>query len=331
MNLRRGGLRRAAILFGIATVGVLAVGAQAASANVIEICKSSANGMSGRSFQYSITGGASVTVNGGRCSGPITVAGAQVTVTEAQSNPATDVHATTVRPSLRKVSEDLVNRSVTVTTGASTSSETLVTFINQPAGGNYGTLKVCKLTETPAYLGKLFSFSVNGGPLVSTEANDAFDDPANWSCRILGSFQVGSNVNVHEQIPAGTEVQYIDSDPATALGDFNTSTGDALITVGAGVTVVLYDDEPLPPSGTGWLEICKDAAWLYPGYQDPDVYGSFHFDVTDAAGATYSTGRARGPVLRAVPGRRRHLRGRRGPVARATTWSTSRRSPRIAC
>ena len=194
----------------------------------------------------------------------------------------------TVRPSIRKVSQDLVNRSVTVTTGASTSSETLVTFINQPAGGNYGTLKVCKLTETPAYLGKLFSFSVNGGPLVSTEANDAFDDPANWSCRILGSFQVGSNVNVHEQIPAGTEVQYIDSDPATALGDFNTSTGDALITVGAGVTVVLYDDEPLPPSGTGWLEICKDAAWLYPGYQDPDVYGSFHFDVTDAAGATYS-------------------------------------------
>ncbi len=283
MHATRGGLRRAAILFAVATVGVLAVGAQAASANVIEICKSSANGMSGRSFQYSITGGASVTVNGGRCSGPITVAGAQVTITEAQSNPATDVHATTVRPSLRKVSENLPGRSVTVTTGASTSSETLVTFINQPAGGNYGTLKVCKLTETPAYLGKLFSFSVNGGPLVSTEANDAFDDPANWSCRILGSFQVGSNVNVHEQIPAGTEVQYIDSDPATALGDFNTSTGDALITVGAGVTVVLYDDEPLPPSGTGWLEICKDAAW-----GDYDVHGSFHFDVTDAAGATYS-------------------------------------------
>ena len=86
----------------------------------------------------------------------------------------------------------------------SASSETLVTFINQPAGGNYGTLKVCKLTETPAYLGRLFSFSANGGPLVSTEANDAFDDPANWSCRILGTFQVGSNVTVHEAIPAGS-------------------------------------------------------------------------------------------------------------------------------
>jgi len=288
MATSKGGLRRLAVLFAIATVGVLAVGANAASAQVIEICKSSANGMSGRTFQYSISGGAQVSVNGGRCSGPITVAANQVTITEAQSNPATDVYSTTVRPSLRKVSEDLVNRSVTVTTGSTTSNETLVTFTNQPAGGNFGTLKVCKLIMTPAYLGRLFSFSANGGPLVSTEANDAFADPSAWSCRILGTFQVGSNVNVHEAVPAGTEVQFIDSDPATALSDFNTSTGDATITVGAGVTVVLFDDEPLPPSGTGTLEICKDPAWIDQWHQDPDVHGSFHFTVVDAAGATYT-------------------------------------------
>ncbi len=287
MEKRKGGLRRLAILFALATVGVLAVGAQAASANVIEICKSSANGMSGRTFQYSITGGSSVSVNGGRCSGPITVAGTQVTITEGQSNPATDVASTTVRPSIRKISEDLPNRSVTVTTGASTSSETLVTFVNQPAGGNLGTLKVCKLTQTPAYLGRLFSFSVNGGPLVSTEANDAFDDPANWSCRILGSFQVGSTVTVREQIPAGTEVQFIDSDPATALVDFDTSLGTGIYTIGAGTTVALFDDEPIPPSGTGTLEICKTAAELAPGVADPDVHGPFTFTAVDAAGASY--------------------------------------------
>src|SRR4029078_1294416 len=129
--------------------------------------------------------------------------------------------AVTVRPSLRKVSEDLANRKVTVTTGASTSSETLVTFTNQPAGGNYSSLKVCKLTETPAYLGRAFSFSVNGGPLVSTEANDAFADPSSYTCRLLGTFQVGSVVNVHEQVPAGTEVQWIDTDPGENLVDFN--------------------------------------------------------------------------------------------------------------
>ena len=41
--------------------------------------------------------------------------------------------------------------------------------------------------------------------------------------------------------------------------DFNTSSGDGVYNIGAGVTVVLYDDEPTPPSGTGWLEICKNA------------------------------------------------------------------------
>jgi len=290
MNKKWGGLRRAAVLFGIAAVGVLAVGAQAASANVIEICKSSANGMSGRSFQFSVTGAANtITVNGGRCSGPINVGAlTQTTITEAQSNPPTDVYATTVRPSLRKVSENLASRSVTVTTGATTSSETLVTFTNQPAGGKFGTLKVCKLTQTPAYLGRLFSFSANGGPLVSTEANDAMDDPANWSCRILGTFPAGSNVNVHEAVPAGTEVQFIDTDPADALGNFNTSSGDAVVTVGAGVTVVMYDDEPTPPAGTGWLEICKDRAQLGHYETDWDVQGPFSFTVIDQADVHYS-------------------------------------------
>lgn len=294
MEKRKGGFRRLAVLFAVASVGVLAVGVHAASANVVEICKSSANGMSGRSFQYSITGGGSVSVNGGRCSGPITVAGATVTITEAQSNPATDVASTTVRPSIRKLSEDLPNRSVTVTTGASTSSETLVTFTNQPAGGNFGTLKICKLTQTPAFLGRLFSFSVNGGPIVSTEANDAFDNPANWSCRILGTFQVGSSVVVKETIPAGVEVQFIDSDPATALTDFDLSAGTGTYTIGAGTTVALFDDEPLPPSGTGTLEICKTAAQLG-RYADPDVHGPFTFTAVDAAGTSY------GPFTIVVP------------------------------
>ncbi len=282
-------IRRVALLIALATAGVLVVGAQAASAQVIEICKSSSNGMSGRQFSYTVapSGGSSFSVGpiaGGRCSGPINVSGASATITEDQSDPATDVKSVTVRPSIRKTSEDLGNRRVTVVTGASTSSETLVTFVNQPAGGNYGTLKVCKLTETPAYLGRAFSFSVNGGPLQSTEANDAFDDPANYSCRILGTFQTGSVVNVHEAVPAGTEVQWIDTDPGENLVDFNTQTGDATVLIGAGTTIVYYDDEPAPPSGTGWLEVCKNAL---DGWWDPDAAGTYSFTVTDAAQATY--------------------------------------------
>jgi hypothetical protein len=283
------GVRRFALLVALATAGVLVVGAQAASAQVIEICKASTNGMSGRDFNYTVapSGGSSFAVGpikGGRCSGPITVSGASATITEAQSDPATDVKSVSVRPSARKTSEDLGNRKVTVQTGASTASETLVTFTNTPAGGNYGTLKVCKLTETPAYLGRQFSFSVNGGPLQSTEANDAFADPSSYTCRILGTFQQGSVVNVHEQVPAGTEVQWIDTDPGTGLVDFNTASGDATVLVGPGTTVVYYDNEPAPPSGTGYLEICKNAL---PGWWDPDAAGTYNFTVTDAAGATY--------------------------------------------
>jgi len=277
------------LLLALATAGVLVIGAQAASAQVIEICKSSANGMSGRGFSYTVapSGGSAFSVGpvaGGRCSGPIQVSGATAVITEQQSDPATDVKSVTVRPSNRKLSENLAGRSVTVTTGATTSSETLVTFVNQPAGGNFGTLKVCKLTETPAFLGRQFSFSVNGGPLVSTEANDAFADPASYTCRILGTFQVGSIVNVHEQVPSGVEVQWIDTDPGENLLDFNTSTGDSTVLIGAGATIVYYDDEPAPPAGTGFIEICKNAL---EGWSDPDVSAPFTFTVTDAAGATY--------------------------------------------
>jgi hypothetical protein len=276
------------LLLALATAGVLVVGAQAASAQVIEICKSSSNGMSGRAFNYTVapSGGSAFSVGpiaGGRCSGPISVAGATAVITEQQSDPATDVKSVTVRPSARKLSEDLGNRRVTVATGLTTASETLVTFVNQPAGGNYAPLKVCKLTETPAYLGRSFSFSVNGGPLQSTEANDAFDDPANYTCRILGTFQVGSIVNVHEQIPAGTEVQWIDTDPGENLLDFNTATGDATVLITATATIVYYDNEPTPPAGTGWIEVCKNVIEI-----DPDISGPFSFTVTDAAGATYS-------------------------------------------
>ena len=57
---------------------------------------------------------------------------------------------------------------------------------------------------------------------------------------------------MHEQIPAGSEVQWIDTDPGENLLDFNTQTGDATVLIGAGTTIVYYDNEPTPPSGTGW-------------------------------------------------------------------------------
>jgi hypothetical protein len=131
----------------VAAVGVLALGAHAASAGVLEICKDSSNGMSGRTFTFTVTptSGSSFTrdVKAGFCSGPITVGTTNATVTEASTIPATEVQKIDVRPSAKKLSENLPGRSVTVATGASTASDTLIRFFNQQPGGTGGTLKIC--------------------------------------------------------------------------------------------------------------------------------------------------------------------------------------------
>src|SRR4029077_14263336 len=130
---RKGGFRRLAVLFAVASVGVLAVGAHAASAASIEICKATTNGMSGKIFTYHVNGGTGISVAGGRCSGAIQLApNAATTITEDQSNPPTDVSAIQVRPSIWQVSQNLAGRSVVVNPGSSTGSG-LVTFTNQPA------------------------------------------------------------------------------------------------------------------------------------------------------------------------------------------------------
>jgi len=297
-GIRKGGFRRLAVVVAVAAAGVLVVGAQAASAGTLEICKSGANGMAGQTFHYTVSPG------GNPAGYNITPAGAgftctavintgalntQATVTENDVSTTSEVASIVVIPSGRKVSENLAAKQVVVNLGTSTANETQVRYTNQPVGGTSGVLKVCKLTETPAFIGRLFSFSVgptllSQGPLVSTPANDAFDDPANWSCRILGTFQVGSVVFVKEQIPAGVEVQFIDTDPGDRLLDFDTDAGWAYVEVGTGTTIVLFDDEPIPPSGTGFIEVCKNPP---PGPNDPAVTGSWHFTITDSAGVVY--------------------------------------------
>jgi hypothetical protein len=251
----------------------------------IEVCKAASNGMTNRPFQFSLNGGAPFTVRGGRCSGPITTMPGINKLAELQTTPPTDVSAISARPSSRLLGQDLANRTalVRVVSGSTAASESRVTFTNQPAGGNYGDLKLCKLTDTAQYVGRQFSFSVNGGPLISTEANSNLDTPANWSCRLAGSFKVGSKVTVKEQIPAGSEIGFIDSDPSDRLLDFDTNLGTALVEIGSGATVVLYDNEPIPPAQTGYIEICKDAARVH-NERDPFVTGPFTFTVHPSDG-----------------------------------------------
>jgi hypothetical protein len=249
----------------------------------LEICKARDNGMAGRTFQYSLNGGPPISVKAGFCSGPITANAGANRVVELQSNPPTDVSKITTRPSARLLSTDLPNRTgiVQVASGSTAANETVVTFTNEPAGGTVGDLKICKLTQAPAYLGQSFSFRVNGGSAVSTEANPTFSDPATWTCRIVGTFQTGSHVTVQELIPPGAEVDFIDADPGANLIDFNTDTGTAIVNITGPVTTVIFDNEPIPPAQTGFIEVCKDAA-----NGDPFVTGPFDFTVAAPDGST---------------------------------------------
>ncbi len=284
-------LRLAVALTAVAAVAAVWSGAALAADGTLEVCKSSLNGMAGKSFEFSISGGNTITVRGGRCSGPMLVPAGAVTITElsTRDGAAAEVAAVQVRPSSRLISSNLVARQVVVNVvaGSTAATETRVTYVNQPAGGTKGDLKICKLTETPAFYGRQFSFTVNGGPAISTEANPAFDDPAHWSCRLAGSFPVGSKLRVQELVPAGAEVAWIDSDPAACLNDFDTNEGWADVTIGAGACVVLFDNEAPAPEGTGWIEICKDRAYLGHYDLDWDVQGEFDFEVLDAAGDLY--------------------------------------------
>src|SRR3954451_13138903 len=96
----------------------------AAPPGTLDICKSSANGMAGRSFVFAV-GGSAVTVKGGRCTGAMLVPAGNVAITELAGNPATDVSSVAVRPSSRNLGLAGHTATVTVVAGSTISNETL--------------------------------------------------------------------------------------------------------------------------------------------------------------------------------------------------------------
>src|SRR4051812_50123986 len=64
----------------------------AAPTGTLEICKSSANGMAGRSFVFAI-GGSAGTGEGGRRTGPVSVPAGEIAVTQLGGEPGADVRS----------------------------------------------------------------------------------------------------------------------------------------------------------------------------------------------------------------------------------------------
>jgi hypothetical protein len=226
--------------------------------------------MSGKTFSFSVDGGAAILVTGGGCSGPMSVAAGSHTIVEA----ATAGLGVKAIKANHLVSKDLAHGSVTVTVkaGSTEATETLVTYTNiaDKAVG----LKVCKAagTTSPTLVGEQFSFTENNRPAFGVVAGTV----AAPNCGPVTKFKLGTVVNVSELATAGAHVSGITVSDGRG-SNVNTAAGTVSATIGAGVTVVTYTNDLNVIGQTGFIEVCKYAI-------DQFVEGSFDFTITDAAG-----------------------------------------------
>ncbi len=247
----------------------------AAGTGTIEVCKSGANGMTGRSFTFNVAGYGSVNVTAGGCSAPLTVPAGNVRVTEAATSDTVVANIRTT-PKSALVSSSLSTGTATlkVTAGG---AEVIVHYVNRTPAAQ---LKVCKQADSNStqLIGQPFSFSINGGSAFTLNAG------ANGSpnCSAITTYAAGTRVTVSELAPASNVyVSAIDvtQPPATNVStDLNGRT--ATLTVGSGVNIVTYTNSIKVSATPGYLEICKQAS-------DQFVSGNFSFSVTDAAGVSY--------------------------------------------
>src|SRR5471030_2950054 len=219
-----------------ATVANAAAKPKVSAPGTIEICKAAANGMSGKTFSFSVDGGAGIAVTGGGCSGPMSVSAGAHTVVEA---PTAGLQVKAIKAN-HLVSKDISHGSVSVTVkaGSTEATETLVTYTNiaNPALG----LKVCKSAgaASPTLVGDQFSFSENGGPAFSVAAGTV----AAPVCGPVTKFRLGTVVSVAELATAGTHVSGITVSDGRG-SNVNTAAGTATATIGAGVTIVTYTND----------------------------------------------------------------------------------------
>ena len=251
--------------------GFLAAPADAAPTGpgTLEICKSSAHGMSGTPFHFTVNG-SPLTVNGGACSGALSKAPGQYTIIEAAT---AGLEVQRIKAN-RVVSKDVAARKVVVTVkaGSTPATETLVTYTNRPlpAVG----LKICKQTPDQTLVGDLFSFTKNGGPASSVAAGPL----GSPNCGPVVNYQLGTNVNIQELAVAGTHVSDITVSDGRG-SNVDTANRSVTATIGAGVTVVTYTNAVNIIPQKGFIEVCKYA-------DGPYVSGSFDFTIKDALGLT---------------------------------------------
>ena len=128
-------------------------------------------------------------------------------------------------------------------------AETQATIVNSPAGA---TIKVCKWSASPALQGAQYSFTVNGQTVTATAGKNA----ANAGCSNALTTQPGTRIKIQESIPSNETVASTTFNGASRR---RTRPASSRSPPATGANVVTYENEPVGPPQTGYVEVCKDA------------------------------------------------------------------------
>ena len=238
----------------------------------IEICKDAAAGDNitlGQPFQFTVNGGAPITVLAGECSPAIAVPAGTATVDELASTNYHEVSVTAIGPdgsnriiSGTGIAPDLNPIVVSVPFGG-VGNETLVTYTNTV---NTGEFKICKTTSATAdgsgvlLAGDTFTFLYGYTvDAVMTPGSVSLTIPLNAQSGVIVCSGILAVLPVQQANDAAVTVNITEEsflgvhvDGINYAGNGNTFDVDgpaSSFDVGIGVNVVTYDNEPDAPGG----------------------------------------------------------------------------------
>jgi hypothetical protein len=218
------------------------------ASGTLEVCKDAADASTKtQTFQFSVNGGAAISVKAGTCSKPISVPAGTATVSEADSP---NFHLVSVAANLdRLVTGSTVNPATVSVPLGGVANETVVTFTNAVDTGQF---KICKVSSEPTLQGVTFHFTYSFTAYGTTVTGTAAMTPGSCSgisviVPLLDSTGLPVAVKVTEKATATVAV----SDIAIANGTIvtqNLTTGTATFNVNQGITIVTYTNVRTPPA-----------------------------------------------------------------------------------
>jgi hypothetical protein len=220
------------------------------TSGTVEVCKIAADAQTAtQTFQFSVNGGAPISVKAGQCSLPIGVPSGTIAISEVGKPNFKLVSVTAVGPAQenRLTTSPTTNPAVVSVPTGGVENETVVTFTNAVATGQF---KICKVSSESTLQGVPFLFSysytVNGATVTGT----ATLQPGQCS-GLSGNIPVVDQngqpipVTVSEAAVAQVQVSTITVANGNSVST-NPANRTATFSVNVGFTVVTFDNVRAP-------------------------------------------------------------------------------------